>query len=39
MPFGNESGNAELECLFDGMTEKLIGRLSKWADFTYSSNH
>jgi serine/threonine-protein kinase len=29
MPFVNESGNAELEYLSDGMTETLSGRLSK----------
>src|SRR5215471_11289690 len=29
MPFVNESGNAELEYLSDGMTETLGGRLSK----------
>jgi TolB-like protein/Tfp pilus assembly protein PilF len=29
MPFANQSGNAELEYLSDGMTETLSGRLSK----------
>ena len=29
MPFVNESGNAEIEYLSDGMTETLIGSLSK----------
>ena len=29
MPFVNESGNAEVEYLSDGMTETLIGRLSQ----------
>ncbi len=29
LPFQNESGNAELEYLADGMTETLIGSLSK----------
>ncbi|HSI87536.1 MAG TPA: hypothetical protein VK918_00645 [Pyrinomonadaceae bacterium] len=32
MPFLNESGNAELEYLSDGMTESLIGSLSQIPD-------
>src|SRR6266508_1972029 len=32
MPFANESGNAELEYLSDGMTETLIASLSKLPD-------
>lgn len=33
MPFVNETGNAELEYLSDGMTESLIGSLSKLPGF------
>ncbi len=29
MPFVNESGNADVECLSDGMTETLISSLSQ----------
>jgi len=34
MPFKNESGNAELEYLSDGLTESLIGSLSRLPDLS-----
>ena len=37
MPFVNESGNADVEYLSDGLTETLIGSLSKLGDLSVKS--